>query len=341
MKPSPHERKISSKLEEIYRARSLEGKQESLREFGRSQDAASARAKILPRADISRYIALEDEKGRTRSTVADIRMKFEPTSAPKSPFQAAPPSLPMPLFSNISPFSKDRRVKTEMPAPSPPHPVFPPPHDLKRSANISPKTVHEAPTDYKRSLPIQDILEIPLPLHATEKQSSKGSGTIRDRIKLFEIIQQTKKQECEKNKVSYAHRIGTSVKSLFELRKSDESDARGLRSQEVQGIIDEFQDTEVLLPTTGKRGTLVGRWTKFQEVLPSNTTDGTMSEKGIGSPCEEGITLMIVKEAECGLKQPKPVRVMEMKRMMLLCRERVGSIIDKEKGRIVLQARKV
>jgi hypothetical protein len=70
------------------------------------------------------------------------------------------------------------------------------------------------------------------------------------------------------------------MKGLFESRKSDKNDARVLSSQ-VQGIVDEFRDTEALLSRTGNRGTLVGRWTKFQKVPPSNTTGGAVSGEGL------------------------------------------------------------
>jgi hypothetical protein len=248
----------------------------------------------------------------------------------------------MPLFSNISPFSKERKATAELPNPSP-APVFHLLSPSKRSANISPKTVEEPEAVRKgNDKMIHNVPEVSSSLFATKRQSTKESSTIRDRIKLFESIQQTKKHECERSKTSYARKIRTSMKNLFDSgsRKSGEDGGGGLSTQEVQNIIDESQDTEALLPKTKKRGTLVGRWATFQEVPQSNTTDGTMSEKG-GSPCAEGVTVMIVKEAECCLKQPKPVRVTEMKRMMLLCRERVGSIIEKEKGRVVLQARKL
>jgi len=330
-KLSEDKRNISGKIEDLYRAKSLERNNESLRVLGRLQDAPSTKARTLPRADPTRQTAFEDEKGRTRSRVADIRMKFEGVVAP---------SLPAPLFSNISPFSTDRKAKSEMPAPLAPIPAFLPPSDSKRSANVSPKRVQDIPNVKagKFTVPNHD-LDIPPPLEATQKQSNKGSSTIKDRIKHFESIQQAKKAEGEKNKSSYARRIRTSMKSLFESRKSEEDDARGLSNQEVKDIIDDFNDTEALLPKTGKRGTLIGRWT-FPGVAPSNTTDGTVSEKG-GSPCGEGVTVMIVKEVECGLKQPKPVRITEMKRMMLLCRDRVGNIIEKEKSRVALSQRKL
>lgn len=185
---------------------------------------------------------------------------------------------------------------------------------------------------------LQDAPEISPPLATTRKQKSKGTGTIRDRIKLFENIEESKKPDCEK-KSSYARRIRKSMQSLFE-RKSDEVDVSGLDNQEVKDIMNEFQDSQLLLPKEAMRNAFIGTWKTFADA-PSSVTDGTMSEKGIGSPTGEGVTVMIVKEAECCLKQPKPVRVTEMKRMMLLCTDRVGSIIDKEKSRTVQQSTKL
>ena len=40
---------------------------------------------------------------------------------------------------------------------------------------------------------------------------------------------------------------------------------------------------------------------------------------------------MIVKEAECGLKEPKPLRVAEMEKAMQLCRGKAPVPMTKEK----------
>ena len=338
-KLSDDKRKISGKIEDLYRVKSLERNNEGPREFSRLQDAPTTKARTMPRAYNTRKTAFEDEKRRTQSRVADIRTKFEGAMASKSSISVVTPSLPMPLFSNISPFSTDRKAKSEMPTLAP-IPIFLPSSDSKRSANVSPKTIQDIPNLKAGNLAVPSHdLNVPPLAAATQKQSNKGSSTIKDRIKLFESIQQTKKPEAEKNKSSYARRIRTSMKSLFESRKSDDDGGRGLSNKEVKDIINEFHDMGALLPKTGKRGTLIGRWT-FPGIPPSNTTDGTVSERG-GSPCGEGVTVMIVKEVDCGLKQPKPVRVTEMKRMMLLCRDRVGSIIEKEKNRVALSQRKL
>ncbi|PQE11065.1 hypothetical protein CJF31_00000813 [Rutstroemia sp. NJR-2017a BVV2] len=62
---------------------------------------------------------------------------------------------------------------------------------------------------------------------------------------------------------------------------------------------------------------------------------GEAEDGGVGGKEDEnverdGMEEMVVKEAECGLAEPKPLRAMEMKRMRLLCREKER---EKEKER--------
>ncbi|TGO37133.1 hypothetical protein BHYA_0105g00250 [Botrytis hyacinthi] len=61
-------------------------------------------------------------------------------------------------------------------------------------------------------------------------------------------------------------------------------------------------------------------------------TGGKMGKGGDGRDESEKRDIMVVKEAECGLSEPKPLRAVEMKRMVEICRdrERVG---EREKSR--------
>lgn len=43
--------------------------------------------------------------------------------------------------------------------------------------------------------------------------------------------------------------------------------------------------------------------------------------------------VMVVKEADCGLREPKPLRITEMKRMMHLCRGRAGVLTAENKAK--------
>ncbi len=298
-----------------------------------------AKVRILPHANVAQPTDVEDEKGNFLSKVAAMRQKFEAVAPASLLYPVVLPSLPKPIFSNISPFFNNKKTISKAVTLAPHCPVFLPPSDPERSVNVSPKTVQVSLTGRKGSERLlQDVPEIPPPLAITRKQKTKGMGTIKERIKLFENTEEATKLEYGK-KSSYARRIRKSMQSLFE-RKSDDVEERGLDGQEVQDVMSEFQDNEVLLAKTVKRDACSGTWKTFVGA-PSRGTDGTRSEKGIRSPVGEGVTVMIVKEAECGLEQPKPVRVTEMRRMMLLCRERIGSIMDKETSPAVQQSTKL
>jgi hypothetical protein len=339
-KPSLDHRIISDKIEELYRAKSLERNHHALRRTPPSRDVATARARKVSQGDIRRRTEIWSELGgKKQSKVADVKKKFEGNAAPKAPIPVAPPSLPMPVFSHSSPFSKERTTASEIPVPPPPPLFLLPSTDTKRKSNISPETVQEVPAiDARKGRTTFNQPENPPQITTTQKQPSSN---IRDRIKRFESIQGTKKPECETRKSSYTRRMRTSMKNLFEKTsgKSDEDGGGvGLSRKDVKDVIDEFQDSEVT-HKFGKKNLLIGRWNTFPQVPPSSGTDGTMSEKGIVSPGAEGAKEMIIKEVECGLKQPKPVRVTEMKRMVLLCRERVGGIMDKERSRVAQSRR--
>lgn len=335
-------RKFSDKIEELYRAKSLE-KNNKILQVAPSPRIATAKSRNVAQEHTPRQTERQRELGRAESRVADMKERFEGSVSPRAPIPTVLPSLPLPLFSNISPFSKVGKVICKTAVPPPPPPVFHPSSDTKRKSNMSPRTVEEHLAIYVRRLKqIPATQELPTPITVTQKQRTKTSSNIRDRIKLFESMQGTKKLEHEKIKSSYTRKIRTSIKSLFEAtsqKTNEDGGSRGLSSQDVKEIADEFQDKEVA-PTVRKRNTPVGSWNIVPQVPPSSRTDGAMSEKGIGSPYAEGVKEMIVKEVECGLKQPKPVRVTEMKRMVLLCGDRVGGIMDKERSRVA-QSRKL
>jgi hypothetical protein len=112
---------------------------------------------------------------------------------------------------------------------------------------------------------------------------------------------------------------------------------KGVSGRGVKKFVEEIEVEKLSAGTkVGKRGTMGGGRSMMPKVPAASSGDGTMSD-AIGSTGMEAERMMVIKEAECGLKQPKPLRVVEMKRMMALCRrDRVGGMMDKEKGRVVL-----
>jgi hypothetical protein len=239
-RPNLDRRKISDKIAELYRERSLERNHETLREVAPSRDLATARSRKMGQRDAPQRTEFRSEVGRTQLRVADMKKKFEVGTAPKAPILMVPPSLPIPVFSNTSPFSKERKAIMEVRILPLPSPVSLPALDVTKS-NISPKTVQGAQAiDVWKGGTVLNSPKIPLPGTTTRKETNETASNIRDRIKLFESIQGTKKPECEKGRSSYTRRIRTSMKSLFELtsRKSEKDDGVvGLSTKDVKDVM--------------------------------------------------------------------------------------------------------
>jgi len=159
---------------------------------------------------------------------------------------------------------------------------------------------------------------------AKSSKSSQKSRNIGDKIKLFESTPMIKGHVEPKLKADNASRtIGNSTvrmrKKMFETEGRDAEDVKakdeGLSVQDIDDIVAEFRNIDSIAKR-GKRNTTVGRWNIPPP--PSQDLDGPAVE-------------MIVKEAECLLKEPKPMRLVEMKRMIWLCREKPGVSLYKER----------
>jgi hypothetical protein len=79
-----------------------------------------------------------------------------------------------------------------------------------------------------------------------------------------------------------------------------------------------------------RRKTFVEKWNlnlpgQILEVS-SSTTGGITTDIEIGEKVEDEIGL-VIKEADCGLKEPKPLRITEVQSIMLLCRGRRGIFV--------------
>jgi hypothetical protein len=151
------------------------------------------------------------------------------------------------------------------------------------------------------------------------KQSIPESGKlpklrnrgVEDKIKLVEISKQVGVVEGQvrihspqERKDSIQTRKGGSRKAQHtcDARTKEQT---GLSVRDVPDIVQEFQKMEGGL--TVRRDAVVGGWNKTLTVTSRGGLDGKAGE-------------MIVKEAECGLKQPKPVRLVELKSMIWMCR---------------------
>lgn len=325
-------RKIRDRIEELYRAKSMERGSGVQRPLSPQQDAANVRTSF-GHTNGQQKSNRGRENERRPSKVADMRRKFE-GSFLQAPVPESASSLPMPVFSNSSPFTKEEPVVIAIPIPPPaPPPLFVPPAKPKRESTVSPMTPQVPKPIGTKAIRAIPQPEAPKPPTCSIRQHpNKRSKAVDDKIKLFESIQDVKKPVQEQRKISYIRKIRTSLKSFFELKSCDDCEVRKesrLDSKDIRDVVDECEKQ----PATWNKDTQAEKWNTISQVQPPSGTDGTVSENGIELSTPT-VSEMIVKEAQCGLREPKPVRITEMKRMMLLCRERVGRI-DRERGRMV------
>lgn len=152
---------------------------------------------------------------------------------------------------------------------------------------------------------------------------------IHDKIKRWERKTELRgKFEEEPQVICSSKAVGNSImsrKSTYENPWNEEVERelekRGLKGQEVQAVMDEFQEIGGGPNNNDETG---GTWKMV--VAPRLGKSGLTAQRD-GETDESSADMamrIIVREAQCGLAEPKPLRLLEMKRMILLCRERVG-----------------
>lgn len=344
--------KIGNKIEALYRAKSMEREKKDTPEqilktptskipIKASPWQNSARTRttqggldISPSrvAEMKRLFERQKEVEQqgpitplTSSKLTKLKMSASPQISPKSqaqPYQQTPPPV-LDLGKNRTPaIPPTTELKTELPLESP-----------RTNVVISPKFEMKP--------------EIPSPQCARNK-------TLGDRIKLFEEGVRPKEKDARLKKRSFSGKgtnpIIASRKSFFEIPgwknagKSKIHEKVELNAKDIEAIVEEVNDGAAG-GKPGKRKNLVGKWNAFSHDSNSSHISKYGKENdettALLTRTSEELGIMVVKEAECGLKQPKPMRLVEMKRMMLLCREKAGFGADREKMRVGGQFKKL
>jgi len=349
-------RKFGEKIGTLYHAKSLERRLENIKDG--QQEASVDVPSSLPfpppsqEAGWTKSITFIEPTEAKRSRVADMRKIFDGGTNPKNlsttkTSNTSKPICPVSEIFDDTAAEQTGLIKWALP----PSSSSPPAYSLirKRSSAISPKTLLNSPPSAipNHFEPNEESPQAVRPLHAARRVSPPKSKAIGDKVKLFEGLREEKEVAKnlppEKKRKSLTRKLNRSLKSLFEpptLRKTEVGKVsgteksnmlgkkRGLTSSEIQEAVNGFQDTQ------SPKGWKARRLNAGAQEPLAIGQDGAHSEKGLGSPNSLEVSEMIVKEAECGLKQPKPLRVVEMKRMMALCRDRFGSIGHREKGGI-------
>ena len=285
-------RKANDKLEALYRAKSLE----------RPGDSTTGR-----RGSNNQ----EMEMLRERCVVGKI---FE--SGPWSVSKAICTRIPRPTrgdFSNTTPLA--------------PLPKVPQTSTTKSTAGC--KSVPEPQQLDGTRIPSLRRREQVYP--SPPQESCRG---IQDKIKGWESKGESKgtyREEQMDLMPKKANNLFAFRKSIFENpwneEVGNELQKRGLDGQEVQAIVNEFQDI-------GNESDIDPSRAKWKMVVAPRMGRGGLTAQKDGSDDESGDMDMriIVREAQCGLEEPKPLRLLEMKRMILLCRERqVGIPVYKDR----------
>lgn len=332
-------RKIVDKIELLYHAKSLERKE------GSRQGYNSKVPFLTPGRNNAGAAPADSELGRyfkrRSSKVVAMTKLFDNGSAPKPLAAVAPDSPRKPVFLTSSPFADQKALPKLGGARSLPTPPPIPRSTVKRKSMVSPKTLPEAPTAQlkNKSLP-KAMNNTAQPQRSLQKKPSKPKGrSINEKVQLFEGVRDGEETISLRKRNVFARKLSRSLKSLFDpaLSKKGEVEmqpgqGRGLSGREVQAIVDKAHDGNKSVKIRKRGSTLVGRWNAMPAApIIRNACDGAFSEPGIGSPSAAEVREMVVKEAECGLKEPKPVRVVEVKRMLLICKERFEDMRDKEK----------
>lgn len=333
------QQQISSKIETLDQAKSNEQKQDAVHEQSSKKAALTIGKDNInssnppDESSFSRYVRKKSSK------VAAMSKLFDNGSVTRFSVTITTPPRHKPVFSTSSPFVEQSRTlnsggirKALTPQPLPSHSIS------KRNSIVSPRTVREPMTTYttKNSLTKPRTNASHQEKSLQKKPLAAKAQSVNEKVQLFESARASQESVLGRKRSRFVRKLSRSLKSLFEppsTRRNEEQarQERGLNDGQLQAIIDEVQETSKSAKVGKRTNTIVGRWNTASPGPVTNGCDGAVSENGIGSPSAAEVQEMVVKEAECGLKEPKPVRVAEVKRMMLICKERFGDMMDKEK----------
>jgi len=325
--------RIGDKIEALYRARNSEKKKGYSWEVSRGRNMVRPSNTRLMR-DIFEPVGTTRKVDGTNlptgeSIVSNKRMAFDGGQITK---QSGPQDCPSSSRASRTTALAIRKEKMFTGFPPPPPPPAPPlpQHCIlgisgasaKEHGIIAPQ-IPDATGEGEVSLP-----------NSTPKRSRTVSKAIEDKMRFFEETPETTAViDTNLRGSSDSKRAGNSMfeirKRLFEDigRERHTTDGLGKRLSigDINDIINEFQVVEG--DNLGKRNGVVGKWNLMAE--PSSISNRMPVElKGpvaVGGASRDAIREMVIKEAECGLKEPKPLRLAEMKRMMWMCTEKVDS----------------
>jgi hypothetical protein len=338
--------KVGNQIEALYRAKSMERQREMTHDthndqipttptrpqkgkVGKDVMSSPGTLQAMWSTDISPSRVLEMKKLFEKQILVDEETLLSSNSLGKS------------VVDEVSLIESEGTVKpSQRPSPPPPPPL---PNFSSRTSGISPKTIRET----LRKPPGVVIasaahIEIPEPLVVqplkTQREEPRGqrlkSRLLGEKIKLFEDIAQRKARlGSRRKKRSFSGKSNipslNSRRSIFEMatRKTAKSSFKSVSPETIQETVEDIGQ-DLFNTRRSKRKTQQEKLYNLPQDATSDFSNTSYLTARDDTPLLQANTSvsldMVVKEAQCGLREPKPMRLVEMKRMMLLCREKAG-----------------
>ena len=326
----PQRRHITEKIEALYRVRSQE------QNFDRKEVNVPSPPEYQASITIPKTKPLDskvDQKNQTLSVsrkelrIADMKARFDGARS----------------FASAIPISKREEAKEVIKDADehslqsvPPSPLLPPVHTTK-PLFTSLKGLHMKDSSIMSSvvLPQQSLIQ---PILELKQNRRARNNVIGDRIKLFEGIANDKGKTAVRanNKESNLSaditpkEFSERIAARQHRQETNIFKERGISGKEAKALVEQIQDMSPPAKGENKVGkkAIIGR---LDGGSSGTLTPESTHETSTGL-YDNGSKEMIVKEVECGIKQPKPLRLVEMKRMMLLCSGKGGMAMDKDKN---------
>ncbi|RDL39127.1 uncharacterized protein BP5553_03467 [Venustampulla echinocandica] len=213
------------------------------------------------------------------------------------------------------------------------------PRSLRLPTNdslMNPSRISAAPS---KTIIDDQLLPVPLAPPDAPRLSRQEISSVPPR-KIFSEISAPHGQQSMNNfyniqGVSERRRQGNNILGLSSGRTSEayrDIPERPLRKKDKQADRNGMED-RLSRDTVGKHGNWAPKLSLDQMVEIVNSTPQHNDNFGSPTPRAE-MGGMIVKKAQCGLTQPKPMRMVERRRIMLLCRDKAWCHADKENMKV-------
>jgi hypothetical protein len=310
--PMNTERRIvSGKIEDLYRNKSREREHEDHLDVSQesgifcNSSTKQTRGRYEPPNEIStvneKFLRGRESKVSNRHTVFTV---FDRPKVAKKLF------LPEYLYHSRNPGAKTvtPRKRETFSGPTP-LPVLLSP----RLYEVSPKTILSPPSK--------------------DEKGRARSKVVEDRIKRFEEIPGPKKNQPTRlifGSLSAATAANTTAatrrKKFEDSRRRFETTGRvgeGIHGEAIDNLSGELRDADDELQKRKRRSTT------NETVLVPNPIKRPVRAKAtaVGGASGDMIGAMTIRMANCGLKEPKPLRYSEMKKILLLCQGKAGGAL--------------